>query len=71
MCRIQRVITLHLHESVENGIQSRHSRLTVPTNRSATAFAFGDLTGVRITRTPSALKTVSKARVNLPSLLRI
>jgi hypothetical protein len=29
------------------------------------------MTGVRITRTPSALNTVSKARVNLPSFSRI
>src|ERR1035441_1345564 len=41
-------------------IQSRHSRRIVPTNRSATAFAFGALTGVWSTRIPSALNTVSK-----------
>ncbi len=51
-------------------IQSRHSSLTVPTNRSATALAFGARTGERITWTPSALNTVSKARVDLPSLSR-
>src|SRR5664280_957511 len=44
--------------------QSGHSRLTVPTNRSATAFAFGARTGVWMTRMPSVLKTVSKALVN-------
>jgi hypothetical protein len=33
--------------------------------------AFGALTGVRITRMPSALNTASKTRVNLPSLSRI
>src|ERR1019366_6409680 len=49
-------------------IQSRHSRRIVPTNRSATAFAFDALTGVWSTRIPSALNTVSNALVNLPSL---
>src|ERR1035441_1418656 len=50
--------------------QSRHSLRTVPTNHSATAFAFGALTGVWMTRMPSAWNTVSNARVNLPSLSR-
>ena len=45
----------------------RHSRRTLPTQRSICAFAFGARTGVRITRVPSLLKTASKARLNLLS----
>src|SRR5437762_3423858 len=47
--------------------QSRQSRRTVPTQRSANAFACGARNGVRMISTPSPLKTVSKARLNLLS----
>jgi hypothetical protein len=43
----------------------------VPTNRSAKALARGALTGVRMIRTPSALRTSSKLAVNLASRSRI
>src|SRR6266542_1579749 len=44
--------------------QSRQSRRTVPTQRSANAFAFGARNGVRMISTPSLWKTSSKARLN-------
>src|SRR6266540_4092298 len=44
--------------------QSRQSRRTVPTQRSANAFAFGARNGVRMISTPSLSKTSSKARLN-------
>ena len=50
---------------------SRHSRRSVPTNRSAYAFARGDRTGVLITRVPFPAKTSSNAAVNLLSRSRI
>jgi hypothetical protein len=48
-------------------IQSRHSARTVPTHRSAWAFAFGAWIGVEMTRAPSASKTASKEAVNFVS----
>jgi Alpha/beta hydrolase family len=51
-------------------IRSRHSRRTLPTQRSACARAFGPRTGALITRIPSERKTWSKSRVNLPSRSR-
>jgi hypothetical protein len=50
---------------------SRHSRRSVPANRSADEFARGDRTGVLITRVPSSAKTPSDAAVNLLSRSRI
>jgi hypothetical protein len=50
---------------------SRHSHRSVPTNRSANAFARGARTGVLITRVPFPAKTPSKAVVNLLSRSRI
>ena len=50
--------------------QSRHSERAVRTKRSATAFAFGARTGVRMISIPSLRKTVSKSRVNLLSRSR-
>src|SRR5215211_6443488 len=47
--------------------QSRHSVLTVRTNRSAYAFACGARTGVWITVIPSLRNTSSKEAVNLVS----
>src|SRR5438874_13570015 len=47
--------------------QSRQSRRTVPTQRSANAFACGARKGVRMISTPSLRKTSSKARQNLLS----
>jgi hypothetical protein len=47
--------------------QSRQSRRTVPTQRSATAFAFGARTGVRMISTPALRNTSSKTRLNLLS----
>jgi hypothetical protein len=61
---------------VENGpalpamkirIRSRHSRRTVPTNRSANAFALGARIGVLMISTPSVRNTSSKLAVNLVS----
>jgi hypothetical protein len=43
---------------------SRHSRRTVPTQRSANAFALGARTGVHTTLMPAEAMTVSKAAVN-------
>jgi hypothetical protein len=51
--------------------QSRHSARSVSIQRSAKAFAFGALIGVRITRIPSDTKTVSKERQNLASRSRM
>ena len=48
-----------------------HSRRTVPTNRSANAFARGDRTGVLMTLIPSVRSTSSKLFVNLASLSRM
>src|SRR4029453_2827303 len=50
---------------------SRHSRRTVPTQRSATALALGAWIGVRMTSAPAARQMSSKARVNLLSRSRI
>ena len=50
--------------------QSKHSRRTVPTQRSANAFARGARTGVRTTRTASAVKTASNANENFASRSR-
>ena len=47
--------------------RSRHSRRTVPTKRSAMAFARGARTGVLMVLMPSAAKTASKEDVNLVS----
>jgi hypothetical protein len=52
-------------------IRSRHSRRTLPTQRSACAFARGAAIGARITLIPSELKTSSKVAVNLLSRSRI
>jgi len=49
-------------------VQSRHSRLTVRTHRSAKASALGARTGVRMTSMPSPAKTASKLLVYLESL---
>lgn len=46
---------------------SRHSSLTVRTQRSANAFAFGDRYGVSTVSTPCEAKTVLKGAVNLAS----
>lgn len=51
--------------------RSRHSRRAVPTNRSATAFARGARTGVRMTSVPSDRNTSSKFVVNFVSQSRI
>ncbi len=51
--------------------QSRQSRRTVPTQRSANALAFGARNGVRMISMPSLWKTSSKARLNLLSRSRI
>jgi hypothetical protein len=51
--------------------QSRHSARSVSIQRSAKAFAFGALIGVRITRIPSDTKTGSKERQNLASRSRM
>jgi hypothetical protein len=51
-------------------ILSSTSRRTVPTHRSAWAFARGARTGVRSTLSPSATKTASNAAVNLVSRSR-
>jgi hypothetical protein len=45
--------------------RSRHSRRTLPIQRSACAFAFGACTGVRITVIPSALENVIAAAAEL------
>ena len=50
--------------------QSRHSRRSVPTQRSATVLARGARIGVRTTRMPSEAKTTSNDRVNLASRSR-
>ena len=50
---------------------SRHSRRSVPTNRSAYEFARGDRTGVLITRTVFPEKTALNVAVNLLSRSRI
>ncbi len=50
---------------------SRHSRRSVPTNRSAYELARGDWTGVLITRVPLPEKMSSNAAVNLLSRSRI
>src|SRR6266545_396358 len=47
-----------------------HSRRTVPTHGSATAFAFGARTGVLTTRSPSVRNTSSKAPENFESRSR-
>ena len=52
-------------------MRSRHSRRTVPTNRSAMALARGARTGVRMIRMPSDRKTSSKLAVNLASRSRM
>ena len=44
-----------------------HSRRTLPTQRSAMAFARGERAGVLITVAPSEVNTVSNAMVNLVS----
>jgi hypothetical protein len=51
-------------------IRSVHSRRTVPTQRSAIAFARGACGGVRITSAPAAVNTASNAAVNLLSRSR-
>ena len=50
---------------------SRHSRRTVPTNRSAYAFARGAWIGVLTIRMPVEVNTASNAIVNLASRSRI
>src|SRR5690242_21643120 len=50
---------------------TRHSRRSVPTNRSANEFARGVRTGVLITRVPFPVKAPSNAAVNLLSRSRI
>jgi hypothetical protein len=57
--------------TVQDMSQSRHSRRTVPTKRSAIAFAFRARTGVLITSMSSLAKTASKSRVYLASRSRI
>jgi transposase InsO family protein len=52
-------------------MRSRHSRRSVPTNRSANAFALGALIGVRTILSPSVGKTSSKAETYLASRSRI
>src|SRR5436190_15716982 len=47
--------------------RSRHSRRTVPTQRSMCAFAFGARTGVRMTLIRSLSRKASKARGNFAS----
>jgi hypothetical protein len=42
-------------------MRSRHSRRTLPTQRSACAFALGAAIGVRMTLTPSVRRKASKA----------
>jgi hypothetical protein len=54
-----------LRETIRS--QSRQSRRTVPTQRSANAFAFGARNGVRMISRSSLRKTSSNARVNLLS----
>jgi hypothetical protein len=72
--RTSPVVVLHIDRkdaiempgaSISNG--SRHSARSVSIGRSAKAFAFGALIGVRITRTPSDTKTSLKERGNLAS----
>jgi hypothetical protein len=48
-----------------------HSRRTLPTQRSARAFARGERTGVLITLAPSEVNTLSNAMVNLVSRSRM
>ena len=48
-----------------------HSLRTVPTNRSANAFAGGDRTGVLLTLMSSVRNTSSKLEVNFVSLSRM
>src|SRR5215218_7719467 len=48
-------------------MRSRQSVRRVRTQRSAWAFAFGAITGVRITRMPSVRKTSSKVWLNFAS----
>lgn len=50
---------------------SRHSRRTVPTQRSATALALGACTGVQLTWVPVARRTSSSILVSLASRSRI
>jgi hypothetical protein len=52
-------------------IRSRHSRRTLPTQRSACAFARGAAIGARMTLIPSERKISSKPAVNLLSRSRI
>jgi hypothetical protein len=52
-------------------IRSRSSRRTAPTKRSAIALARGARTGVLMMRRSVAVKTASKAAVNLASRSRI
>src|SRR4029453_13273531 len=52
-------------------IRSSSSRRTVPTHRSANAFARGAPTGVRKIRMPSEVKMASKVAVNFASRSRI
>src|SRR6266536_2040307 len=47
--------------------RSRHSLRTLPTKRSAWAFAFGAWIGVRTISMPSLRKMASKARLNFVS----
>jgi hypothetical protein len=49
---------------------SRHSRRTLPMNRSQNAFAFGARTGVLSIRVPHAVATASKLGLNLSSRSR-
>src|SRR5436190_17449900 len=51
-------------------IAAKQSRRTVPTQRSATAFARGARTGLRTTRAPAARNTVSNEAGNLASRSR-
>jgi hypothetical protein len=52
-------------------IRSRHSQRTVPTNRSANAFARGDRIGVLLILTLSEWNTSSKLAVNSVSHSRM
>src|SRR6266700_6237757 len=69
-CRTYSPSTLSRWRRPQISIQSRHSRRTVRTHRSANALAFGAWMGVVMVWMPSAAKTSSKARVNLLSRSR-
>lgn len=70
---VSNVLGQHLLEMTvsEDEGRSRHSWRTVPTNRSANAFAPADRTGVLMTLMPSVRRTSSKLDVNFVSLSRM